>query len=75
LFFLHEYGSNNPIGIASRLDYNYFSPFYTLKDTFSLILIFLPFFYIIFYSPDILGHPVNYDIANPLVTPVHIVPE
>ncbi len=29
----------------------------------------------VFYTPDYLGHPINYEEANPLVTPAHIVPE
>jgi ubiquinol-cytochrome c reductase cytochrome b/c1 subunit len=29
----------------------------------------------VFYEPNYLGHPDNYQPANPLVTPAHIVPE
>jgi len=29
----------------------------------------------VFYSPDYLGHPINYVEADPLSTPAHIVPE
>ena len=32
-------------------------------------------FCLIFYLPNFLGHPDNYIPANPVVTPVHIVPE
>ena len=29
----------------------------------------------IFFAPNYLGHAINYEEANPLVTPAHIVPE
>jgi len=31
--------------------------------------------YLLFKSPDLFGHTVNYILANFLVTPAHIVPE
>jgi ubiquinol-cytochrome c reductase cytochrome b subunit len=31
--------------------------------------------FLVFFSPNTLGHPDNYIPANPLVTPPHIVPE
>lgn len=48
---------------------------FTLKDLFSLVILFLFFFYIIFVLPDLLGHSDNYILANFLSTPSHIVPE
>jgi ubiquinol-cytochrome c reductase cytochrome b subunit len=39
-------------------------------------MIFLTFFgIIVFFYPNVLGHPDNYIPANALVTPAHIVPE
>jgi ubiquinol-cytochrome c reductase cytochrome b/c1 subunit len=73
--FLHEFGSNNPLGIPSILDNIPFIPYFLLKDTYGLLFVFGVFFLIIFLSPDLLGHPDNYQIANFLVTPAHIVPE
>ena len=35
----------------------------------------IPFAWIVFFAPDILGHTDNYVMANPLVTPPEIVPE
>jgi len=76
LFFLHEVGSSNPIGLNSiKIDSIPFTPYFTIKDIFGLILFFLFFFYFIFFNPNLLGHPDNYIPANPLVTPTHIVPE
>ncbi len=31
--------------------------------------------YLVHFAPNALGHPDNYIMANPLVTPPHIVPE
>jgi len=40
------------------------------------VLGFLLFFALfLFAAPDMLGHPDNYKMADPLVTPPHIVPE
>jgi quinol-cytochrome oxidoreductase complex cytochrome b subunit len=75
LSFLHESGSNNPLGIVCRDDTIPFSPYYILKDTFTLVLTFILLLFIIFFVPDLLGHPDNYEKANFLITPAHIVPE
>jgi len=73
--FLHEFGSNNPLGIISRSDSIPFTPYYILKDSFSLIIVLILLLYIVFLVPDLLGHSDNYNKANFLVTPAHIVPE
>jgi ubiquinol-cytochrome c reductase cytochrome b/c1 subunit len=75
LFFLHEFGSSNPTGLTSILDGIPFSPYYTLKDGFSIILLLFLVLLVVFNLPDMLGHTVNYEKANFLVTPAHIVPE
>lgn len=72
---LHEYGSNNPLGIPSNTDYIPFLPYYGTKDLLSLLFIFILYFHFVFFSPYTLGHADNYIEANPLVTPMHIVPE
>lgn len=38
-------------------------------------IFFLFYFYFVFFAPNSLGHPDNYIVANPMVTPTHIVPE
>lgn len=72
---LHEFGSNNPLGVQSRADVIPFMPYFILKDLFSLIVLLIGVFTIIFLVPDLLGHSDNYNKANFLVTPAHIVPE
>ncbi len=74
---LHITGSNNPAGIEpkSAKDTLPFHPYYTLKDTFGLIVFIIIYATFVFFMPDALGHPDNYIPADPLVTPAHIVPE
>lgn len=74
---LHVTGSNNPTGIDVKgpQDTLPFHPFYTMKDTFGLLVFVIIYAVFIFFAPNYLGHPDNYTPANPLVTPAHIVPE
>lgn len=74
VIFLHENGSNNPLGINSRVDQIMF-PYYIIKDMYSAVFFFIVYSYFIFFEPNTLGHPDNYIMANPMVTPTHIVPE
>nr|Q508M9.1 RecName: Full=Cytochrome b; AltName: Full=Complex III subunit 3; AltName: Full=Complex III subunit III; AltName: Full=Cytochrome b-c1 complex subunit 3; AltName: Full=Ubiquinol-cytochrome-c reductase complex cytochrome b subunit [Dipodomys elephantinus]AAY23217.1 cytochrome b [Dipodomys elephantinus] len=75
LLFLHETGSNNPLGIPSDCDKIPFHPYYTTKDFLGMILLLAFFFTIVLFFPDLLGDPDNYSPANPLNTPPHIKPE
>ena len=72
---LHKDGSNNPLGAASAGDSIRFYPYFYTKDLFSLMCFILFFSIILFYFPNLLGHPDNYIPANPMSTPAHIVPE
>ncbi|MGF1561543.1 MAG: cytochrome bc complex cytochrome b subunit [Geminicoccaceae bacterium] len=74
---LHEFGSNNPLGIDTKSDKDTipFHPYYTVKDLFGFGVFFIFFAAFVFYAPNYLGHPDNYIPANPLSTPAHIVPE
>ncbi|MCB1320149.1 MAG: cytochrome b N-terminal domain-containing protein, partial [Leptospiraceae bacterium] len=58
---LHICGSNNPLGIEpqNKQDTLPFHPYYTLKDTFGLIVFVIIFTLFIFFMPDSLGHPDN----------------
>ena len=74
---LHITGSNNPLGIEpkSPKDTLPFHPYYTIKDTLGISAFLIVFALFVFFAPNYLGHPDNYIMANPLVTPPHIVPE
>ena len=74
---LHVTGSNNPLGIEPKgqQDTLPFHPYYTMKDTFGVLVFLMIYAAFVFFAPDYLGHPDNYIPANPLVTPPHIVPE
>ena len=76
LFFLHEARSGEPLGISSiGLDGIPFGFYYIIKDLYGFIYYFLILAILVFYFPNILGHSDNYILANPTVTPAHIVPE
>nr|UPQ63836.1 cytochrome b [Orientallactaga balikunica]UPQ63839.1 cytochrome b [Orientallactaga balikunica] len=75
LLFLHETGSNNPIGLNSNADKIPFHPYYTIKDALGFLLLILLLLLLTLFSPDLLGDPDNYTPANPLNTPPHIKPE
>jgi ubiquinol-cytochrome c reductase cytochrome b subunit len=77
LWALHVSGNNNPTGISvkSKQDTVSFHPYYTMKDAFALVVFCIFFGWFLFWTPNYLGHPDNYTIANPMVTPAHIVPE
>jgi quinol-cytochrome oxidoreductase complex cytochrome b subunit len=75
LILLHEVGSNNPLGLTLKTENVPFYPYFYVKDLFGLMVLLLAFFTFIFYYPNTLGHPDNYIEANPMKTPLHIVPE
>lgn len=75
LVCLHNWGSNNPLGLNLKVDTFSFTPFFFVKDFSFLNFFFLFISVFVFFSPNFLGHPDNYILANPLVTPNHIVPE
>jgi len=75
ILLLHEFGSNNPIGVDFYPDTAPFTPYYASKDLYAVVLFFIVFGIFLYFAPNLLGHPDNYIPANPLVTPNHIVPE
>ena len=75
IYLLHKHGSTNPYGMETRIDENFFFPYYIVKDIYAIILFFIALSFLVFFYPNLLGHPDNYIPANPLVTPAHIVPE
>jgi ubiquinol-cytochrome c reductase cytochrome b subunit len=75
LIFLHQAGSNNPLGINSNLDKISFHPFFSVKDLIGALIILTGLSLVILLWPNILGDVENFIPANPLVTPIHIQPE
>nr|WIC77895.1 cytochrome b [Mirafra rufa nigriticola] len=75
LTFLHETGSNNPLGIPSDCDKIPFHPYYTIKDILGFALLIILLVTLALFSPNLLGDPENFTPANPLATPPHIKPE
>nr|YP_010329822.1 cytochrome b [Tanaorhinus viridiluteata]UNP54570.1 cytochrome b [Tanaorhinus viridiluteata] len=75
LLFLHQTGSNNPLGMNSNLDKIPFHPFFTMKDLIGFIVLMFLLVMLTLTNPYLLGDPDNFIPANPLVTPIHIQPE
>jgi len=73
--YLHEIGSSNNLVIENTGDKMPFHPFYTLKDFYVVLFMSCVYFFVIWYIPNHLAHSDNYIEADPLVTPMHIVPE
>jgi len=75
LTLLHDTGSTNPASNVNYLDNIKFYPYFFLKDLVSLLTLLFILSFLIHFKPNMLGHPDNYIKANPLITPLHIVPE
>ena len=75
---LHVTGQNNPAGVEVKnveRDTVAFTPYATMKDVFALALWLILYAWLIFYIPNYLLDADNSVVANPLVTPPHVVPE
>nr|Q9ZY49.1 RecName: Full=Cytochrome b; AltName: Full=Complex III subunit 3; AltName: Full=Complex III subunit III; AltName: Full=Cytochrome b-c1 complex subunit 3; AltName: Full=Ubiquinol-cytochrome-c reductase complex cytochrome b subunit [Pseudochirops cupreus]AAD16870.1 cytochrome b [Pseudochirops cupreus] len=75
LLFLHETGSNNPLGINPNSDKIPFHPYYTTKDALGLMFLLTILLLLSLLSPDTLSDPDNFSQANPLKHSPHIKPE
>nr|ALO70741.1 cytochrome b [Neobisnius villosulus] len=75
LLFLHQTGSNNPLGTNSNIDKIPFHPYFSFKDLFGFIILTMILTILTLMNPYLLGDPDNFVPANPLVTPIHIQPE
>jgi len=75
LVLLHVNGSNSPIGLNPNSDKVPFHVYFVTKDAYGFLLLGILLSLLIFYAPNVLGDPENFINANPLVTPVHIMPE
>jgi ubiquinol-cytochrome c reductase cytochrome b subunit len=77
MWALHVHRSNNPLGVdaSGPQDSIPFHPYYTVKDAFGLAVFLLVYLFFVFFAPNFFGEPINYEPANPAVTPQLIVPE
>uniref|UniRef100_A0AAU8HNF6 Cytochrome b n=1 Tax=Brachiopoda sp. TaxID=3230945 RepID=A0AAU8HNF6_9BILA len=75
LLFLHETSSGNPLGLRADTDMVSFHPFFTFKDLLGALIFIMTLLLISTLYPFLLSDPDNFIKANPLSTPVHIMPE
>nr|AFP82096.1 cytochrome b [Formica cunicularia] len=75
LFFLHNTGSSNPLGINSNLYKIPFHIYFSIKDILGFMIFIFLFWLINLEYPYIFSDPDNFIPANPMVTPIHIQPE
>lgn len=75
LLFLHETGSNNPIGLNSNTYKVSFHPYFSYKDLLGFAVLLVLLASLALFYPNLLGDPDNFTPANPIVTPPHIKPE
>lgn len=83
---LHKVGSNNPDGIDIKKNKDAngipkdgipFHPYYTVKDLVGVVAFLIIYLSIVFFAPNFFGFFLekdNFTPANPLQTPVDIVP-
>jgi len=72
---LHQYGSTNPLGVNTQTSTVPFGVYFGAKDMIGFLYLFLAYAVLVFFYPELLGHPDNLIPANPYSTPQHIVPE
>nr|AVV48255.1 cytochrome b [Escharoides angela] len=75
LMFLHNTGSNNPIGLKTANESMKFHPYFSIKDLVGVLLMWTILGFVVLFMPMILVDPENFIPANPLITPNHIQPE
>jgi ubiquinol-cytochrome c reductase cytochrome b subunit len=75
LLFLHQTGSNNPLGLNRNVDKIPFHPYFSFKDILGFLIMLITLIILSLIAPYLLGDPDNFTPANPLVTPIHIQPE
>jgi quinol-cytochrome oxidoreductase complex cytochrome b subunit len=76
LVALHTVKSSNPSGIDLAAKNNIpFHPYFTIKDLYGLGIFLIVYCIFVFFLPNSLMEPANNIPANPMQTPLHIVPE
>jgi len=73
--YLHEGGSNNPLGVRSDVLAVRFHPYYTSKDVVGLVIVYGCFRLLALGFPDLLANYINNIPMDGLRTPQHIEPE
>jgi len=75
LYLLHSFISSNPLFNLSSSLFISFS-LLIVKDFYFFFIFYISFLiYILFFNFEFLSNPVNNILANPLSTPLHILPE
>jgi len=75
IFFLHQTGRTNPLGIRSNTNKVPFHYYYSVKDLYVyFVVLFIFMFFTLKYGYSFIDAE-NFIPANPLVTPIHIQPE
>jgi ubiquinol-cytochrome c reductase cytochrome b subunit len=75
VFFLHQHGGSNPLNLDRHYNLIPFHWYFTRKDLIYIIYWLIFYFTIVILFPFLLGDSENFILANPIVTPPHIVPE
>jgi quinol-cytochrome oxidoreductase complex cytochrome b subunit len=75
IFFLHLYGSSNPLGVSSSVTKVSFHYYYSAKDLYVYFVFFFIFIIFTLKYGYFFIDAENFIPANPLVTPTHIQPE
>lgn len=75
IIFLHQTGSNNPLGVNCDSDRIPFHKYYSIKDLLGYTVVIPIFLALLIFAPNLFTDPENFIIANPLTTPIHIQPE
>nr|BDQ43933.1 cytochrome b [Metaphire megascolidioides] len=75
IMFLHQTGSNNPIGINADSERIPFHSYYSIKDALGYVIAITGLSCLVLFEPNLFTDPENFLMSNPLVTPIHIKPE
>nr|YP_009002094.1 cytochrome b [Ricinoides karschii]AGL11956.1 cytochrome b [Ricinoides karschii] len=75
IMLLHQKGSSNPLGLTPNIDKSPFHPYFSWKDMMGMTITFTMFLWFTLNLPFSLSDPENFNLANPMVTPIHIQPE
>nr|UAJ48154.1 cytochrome b [Metaphire posthuma] len=75
IMFLHQTGSNNPIGINADSERVPFHSYYSIKDALGYTIAITGLSCLVLFEPNLFTDPENFLMSNPLVTPIHIKPE